>query len=71
MSPETENVFDDAFWEGIDVVVNALDNVNARLYVDSRWAAGGKGGAAGAVCGGVCACFGAACPGVLGGGLPP
>jgi len=36
VSPDTEDVFDDAFWEGLDVVVNALDNVNARLYVDSR-----------------------------------
>lgn len=36
VSPETETVFDDAFWESIDVVINALDNVNARLYVDSR-----------------------------------
>lgn len=29
-------IFDDAFWTGIDVVINALDNVTARLYVDSR-----------------------------------
>jgi ubiquitin-activating enzyme E1 len=36
VSPETENVFDDTFWENIDVVINALDNVDARLYVDSR-----------------------------------
>ena len=36
MSPETENVFDDAFWDSLDGVINALDNVNARLYVDSR-----------------------------------
>jgi ubiquitin-activating enzyme E1 len=36
VSPETEGVFNDAFWEGLDLVVNALDNVNARLYVDSR-----------------------------------
>ncbi|KAI5082021.1 hypothetical protein GOP47_0001764 [Adiantum capillus-veneris] len=36
VSPETELVFDDAFWESIDVIINALDNVNARLYVDSR-----------------------------------
>lgn len=36
VGPDTENVFDDAFWENIDVVINALDNVNARLYVDSR-----------------------------------
>ncbi|EPS70237.1 hypothetical protein M569_04521 [Genlisea aurea] len=33
---ETENVFDDSFWENLTVVVNALDNVNARLYVDQR-----------------------------------
>ncbi|XRB18925.1 ubiquitin-activating enzyme E1 [Pseudoscourfieldia marina] len=36
VSPETETVFNDAFWESLGVVVNALDNVNARLYVDSR-----------------------------------
>ncbi|GLI63113.1 hypothetical protein VaNZ11_006018 [Volvox africanus] len=36
VSPDTENVFDDKFWQGLDLVVNALDNVNARLYVDSR-----------------------------------
>lgn len=36
VGPETENVFDDAFWEGLTCVVNALDNVNARLYVDQR-----------------------------------
>lgn len=36
VGPETENVFDDNFWENLDVVINALDNVNARLYVDQR-----------------------------------
>lgn len=36
VGPETENVFDDTFWENLNVVVNALDNVNARLYVDQR-----------------------------------
>ncbi|XP_068667888.1 ubiquitin-activating enzyme E1 1-like isoform X2 [Aristolochia californica] len=35
-SPETENVFNDEFWENLDVVINALDNVNARLYIDLR-----------------------------------
>ncbi|CAM0950525.1 unnamed protein product [Alopecurus aequalis] len=35
-SPETENVFNDAFWENLDTVVNALDNVTARMYIDSR-----------------------------------
>ncbi|KAG8063770.1 hypothetical protein GUJ93_ZPchr0003g18187 [Zizania palustris] len=34
--PETEHIFHDAFWEGLDVVVNALDNVNARMYMDMR-----------------------------------
>ncbi|XP_023532141.1 ubiquitin-activating enzyme E1 1-like [Cucurbita pepo subsp. pepo] len=36
VSPETENVFNDSFWENLSVIVNALDNVNARLYVDQR-----------------------------------
>ena len=36
VAPETEATFNDDFWEGIDVVVNALDNVDARKYVDSR-----------------------------------
>ncbi|XP_009804780.1 ubiquitin-activating enzyme E1 1-like isoform X1 [Nicotiana tabacum] len=35
-SPETESVFDDTFWENLSVVINALDNVNARLYIDQR-----------------------------------
>merc|ERR1719502_1562698 len=36
LAPETEDVFDDAFWEGLSGVCNALDNVQARLYVDQR-----------------------------------
>ncbi|KAE8722765.1 Ubiquitin-activating enzyme E1 2 [Hibiscus syriacus] len=36
VGPETENIFDDTFWENLTVVINALDNVNARLYVDQR-----------------------------------
>ncbi|XP_057488068.1 ubiquitin-activating enzyme E1 1-like [Actinidia eriantha] len=36
VGPETENVFHDTFWENLNVVINALDNVNARLYVDQR-----------------------------------
>ena len=39
---QTENVFDDEFWNGTDVVVNALDNVKARLYVDARCVLYGK-----------------------------
>lgn len=33
---ETEGFFDDEFWFGHDVVMNALDNVDARMYVDGR-----------------------------------
>ncbi|KAK8995342.1 hypothetical protein V6N11_069780 [Hibiscus sabdariffa] len=36
VGPETESVFNDNFWENLTVVINALDNVNARLYVDQR-----------------------------------
>ncbi|KAK4760364.1 hypothetical protein SAY87_005257 [Trapa incisa] len=36
VGPETENVFHDSFWEDLSVIINALDNVNARLYVDQR-----------------------------------
>ncbi|KAJ0987622.1 hypothetical protein J5N97_005978 [Dioscorea zingiberensis] len=35
-SPDTEDVFNDAFWDRLDVVINALDNVTARNYIDSR-----------------------------------
>jgi ubiquitin-activating enzyme E1 len=36
VSPETEVVFNDPFWESLDFVVNAVDNIKARLYVDAR-----------------------------------
>ncbi|TYJ23882.1 hypothetical protein E1A91_A08G222500v1 [Gossypium mustelinum] len=36
VGPETEFVFNDDFWENLTVVINALDNVDARLYVDQR-----------------------------------
>lgn len=36
VGPETQNVFDDSFWESLDLVTNALDNVEARTYVDRR-----------------------------------
>lgn len=35
-SSDTENIFDDNFWENQGVVISALDNVNARLYIDSK-----------------------------------
>lgn len=36
VGPETEGTFDDDFWENMSGVCNALDNVQARLYVDQR-----------------------------------
>ncbi|KAJ8115331.1 hypothetical protein ONZ43_g4692 [Nemania bipapillata] len=36
VSPETEHIFDEEFWEDLDGVTNALDNVEARTYVDAR-----------------------------------
>eukprot|EP01027_Heterolobosea_sp_BB2_P001334 GEZU01002038.1.p1 GENE.GEZU01002038.1~~GEZU01002038.1.p1 ORF type:complete len:1006 (+),score=425.20 GEZU01002038.1:121-3138(+) len=33
---DTEDIFDDDFWEALDGVTNALDNIQARLYVDTR-----------------------------------
>lgn len=33
---DTEDTFDDEFWQGLSGVVNALDNIQARMYVDSR-----------------------------------
>lgn len=36
VGPETENVYDDEFFERLDGVANALDNVDARIYMDRR-----------------------------------
>ncbi len=36
VAPDTEEVFNDQLWESLDFVVNAVDNVKARLYVDSK-----------------------------------
>ncbi|KAI1918914.1 E1 ubiquitin-activating protein [Ophidiomyces ophidiicola] len=33
---DSEHVFDEKFWERLDGVTNALDNVDARTYVDRR-----------------------------------
>jgi len=33
---ESEEKFDDDFWDQLDLVVNALDNVPSRLYIDNR-----------------------------------
>lgn len=36
VGPDTEKVYDDAFFEDLDGVANALDNVDARIYMDRR-----------------------------------
>lgn len=36
VSPENESFFNDSFWTNLDFVVNAVDNVNARKYVDDQ-----------------------------------
>lgn len=36
VGPDTQNIFNDQFWESLDLVTNALDNVEARTYVDRR-----------------------------------
>lgn len=36
VSPETEHIFNEAFWSSLDGVTNALDNVETRTYVDRR-----------------------------------
>lgn len=33
---ETEDIFNNEFWESLDFVTNALDNIDARTYVDRR-----------------------------------
>ena len=36
VDPENEKYFNDNFWNNLDFVVNAVDNVKARLFVDGR-----------------------------------
>ena len=36
VGPDTEHIFNETFWEDLDQVTNALDNVDARQYVDRR-----------------------------------
>lgn len=36
VAPHTEHIFHEEFWNELDIVTNALDNVTARLYVDSK-----------------------------------
>eukprot|EP00331_Platyophrya_macrostoma_P003908 CAMPEP_0176411352 /NCGR_PEP_ID=MMETSP0127-20121128/3561_1 /TAXON_ID=938130 /ORGANISM="Platyophrya macrostoma, Strain WH" /LENGTH=1184 /DNA_ID=CAMNT_0017790943 /DNA_START=110 /DNA_END=3664 /DNA_ORIENTATION=+ len=36
VGPTTQYLYPDAFWMQLDAVVNALDNIEARLYVDKQ-----------------------------------
>uniref|UniRef100_A0A7N9AKF0 E1 ubiquitin-activating enzyme n=1 Tax=Mastacembelus armatus TaxID=205130 RepID=A0A7N9AKF0_9TELE len=36
VGPDTERIYDDDFFESLDGVANALDNVDARMYMDRR-----------------------------------
>ncbi|XP_065306381.1 ubiquitin-like modifier-activating enzyme 1 isoform X3 [Dermacentor albipictus] len=36
VGPDTESVYNDHFFESLDGVANALDNLDARLYMDQR-----------------------------------
>jgi ubiquitin-activating enzyme E1 len=42
VAPETASTYDDNFWMKQNVIVNALDNVKARQYVDSKCTFYGK-----------------------------
>jgi len=36
VEPKSEDIFTDGFWDSLDFVVNALDNMQARKYVDGK-----------------------------------
>ncbi|ORC92158.1 putative ubiquitin-activating enzyme e1 [Trypanosoma theileri] len=36
VGPSMEHIYHDKFWNSLDVVVNALDNMETRLYVDDQ-----------------------------------
>ena len=36
VTPENEHIFNDEFWEKQDFVINAVDNIKARKYIDSK-----------------------------------
>ena len=39
---DNEEVFNDNFWEGVDITVNAVDNIYARRYIDDMCCYYGK-----------------------------
>ena len=38
LSPPLTGIFNEDFWDSLDGVTNALDNVDARRYVDEKFA---------------------------------
>lgn len=42
VAPENEEIFNDQFWDGLNAVTNAVDNVHARKFVDSQCVFYGK-----------------------------
>ena len=36
VAPDTEDYFNDEFWTSLNFIVNAVDNVKARQYVDNQ-----------------------------------
>jgi len=42
VSPETEDIFNDDFWKKQDFIINAVDNVKARVYIDNMCTWHGK-----------------------------
>ena len=36
MQPSSETEFPDTFWDSLDFVVNAVDNIHARKYMDKK-----------------------------------
>merc|ERR1712038_2210591 len=42
VEPKSEDKFNDTFWGKLDFVVNALDNLHARKYIDSKCVIYGK-----------------------------
>jgi len=42
VAPDTSTTYDDKFWNSQDIIVNALDNVEARKYVDTQCTFYGK-----------------------------
>mmetsp|Transcript_10787 Transcript_10787/g.19665 ORF Transcript_10787/g.19665 Transcript_10787/m.19665 type:complete len:1186 (+) Transcript_10787:88-3645(+) len=42
VEPKTESVFNSNFWSELDFVINALDNIKARVYMDGKCILHGK-----------------------------